>query len=166
MGNEFQTVYGWMIRTRATLLDFLGGLPWETLARPAPDVGRESVRGMLLHIAGCYRWWIEYFAGAKAPPSDTDEPVADLPAIQAEFAAVDRIVGSFAAERSASPDTPFTLEHPGLHAPFTTTARWLFTHTTTHEFHHKGQIVMLCRRFGHPPVETDLWEPSWGAGQG
>ncbi|MCP3027145.1 DinB family protein [Halobacillus sp. A5] len=36
---------------------------------------------------------------------------------------------------------------------------WLMTHTITHEFHHKGQIVSIARRLGYEPVDTDLVLP-------
>jgi uncharacterized damage-inducible protein DinB len=41
------------------------------------------------------------------------------------------------------------------------TPLWLFTHTITHEFHHKGQIVKVGRQLGYVPPDTDLIEPSW-----
>lgn len=33
----------------------------------------------------------------------------------------------------------------------------IFTHVTTHEFHHKGQIMPMCRQLGYPPPETDVY---------
>ncbi|MNL32837.1 DinB family protein [compost metagenome] len=32
----------------------------------------------------------------------------------------------------------------------------LFTHVTTHEYHHKGQILSLSRHLGYTPVDTDI----------
>jgi uncharacterized damage-inducible protein DinB len=29
-------------------------------------------------------------------------------------------------------------------------------HVTTHAFHHKGQMVAMCRALGHPAHDTDL----------
>jgi uncharacterized damage-inducible protein DinB len=29
-------------------------------------------------------------------------------------------------------------------------------HVLTHAFHHKGQIVSMCRRLGYPVSDTDL----------
>jgi uncharacterized damage-inducible protein DinB len=29
-------------------------------------------------------------------------------------------------------------------------------HVLTHAFHHKGQIVAMCRVLGHPAPDTDL----------
>ncbi|MFD1038385.1 DinB family protein [Virgibacillus byunsanensis] len=43
--------------------------------------------------------------------------------------------------------------------PIDFTILWLFTHTITHEFHHKGQIVKMGRLLGYNPPDTDLIEP-------
>ena len=43
--------------------------------------------------------------------------------------------------------------------PWSTTPLWLLTHTETHEFHHKGQIVAMARHLGYNPPDTDLQEP-------
>src|SRR5690606_39563811 len=32
----------------------------------------------------------------------------------------------------------------------------LFTHVTTHEFHHKGQILSLSRHLGYTPIDSDI----------
>lgn len=32
----------------------------------------------------------------------------------------------------------------------------LFTHVTTHEFHHKGQILTISRLHGYTPADTDV----------
>ncbi|MCU5378655.1 hypothetical protein OCA08_16075 [Bacillus cereus] len=40
--------------------------------------------------------------------------------------------------------------------PWSTTPLWLLTHTETHEFHHKGQIVSMARHLGYNPPDTDL----------
>ena len=37
-----------------------------------------------------------------------------------------------------------------------TTPLELFTHMLTHEFHHKGQIMSMCRLLGHTPPDTDV----------
>lgn len=36
------------------------------------------------------------------------------------------------------------------------TPRQLLTHSITHEFHHKGQIVAMLRLLGYIPKNTDI----------
>ncbi|EAO54139.1 hypothetical protein RBTH_08368 [Bacillus thuringiensis serovar israelensis ATCC 35646] len=38
--------------------------------------------------------------------------------------------------------------------PWSTTPLWLLTHTETHEFHHKGQIVSMARYLGYTPPDS------------
>lgn len=40
---------------------------------------------------------------------------------------------------------------------FKATPLMIFTHVTTHEFHHKGQIMSMCRQIGYAPPETDVY---------
>ncbi len=40
--------------------------------------------------------------------------------------------------------------------PLSITPLWLLTHTETHEFHHKGQIVSMARHLGYTPPNTIL----------
>ncbi|MFM9837313.1 MAG: DinB family protein [Cyclobacteriaceae bacterium] len=36
-----------------------------------------------------------------------------------------------------------------------TTPTELFTHVITHEFHHKGQVMMIARSLGYVPPDSD-----------
>jgi uncharacterized damage-inducible protein DinB len=36
------------------------------------------------------------------------------------------------------------------------TPAFILHHVLTHAFHHKGQIVAMCRVLGHPAPDTDL----------
>jgi len=38
----------------------------------------------------------------------------------------------------------------------TATPAHVIHHVLTHAFHHKGQIVSMCRMLGYPAPETDL----------
>lgn len=40
--------------------------------------------------------------------------------------------------------------------PWSTTPLWRLTHTETHEFHHKGQIVSMARHLGYEPPNADV----------
>ena len=75
------------------------------------------------------------------------------------FAQTDAMVEGFLSEFANSLDKPFTCPHPSFPDGLTVTSRWLFTHTVTHEFHHKGQITDICRHLGHPTPDTDLIIP-------
>ncbi|WP_342549959.1 DinB family protein [Paenibacillus sp. FSL P2-0089] len=39
------------------------------------------------------------------------------------------------------------------------TELWLFSHTITHEFHYRGQIVKMGRQLGYIPPKMNLAKP-------
>ncbi len=75
------------------------------------------------------------------------------------LAQTDAMVEGFLSEFANSLDTPLTRPHPSFPDGLTVTPCWLFTHTVTHEFHHKGQIIGICRHLGYPTPDTDLIIP-------
>ncbi|MEW6724052.1 MAG: DinB family protein [Bacillota bacterium] len=79
--------------------------------------------------------------------------------MQQAFADVDQLVESFLLETTDRHDAPRTIEVSWQPEPLRLTARWLMTHMTTHEFHHKGQVASIGRILGYPPPETDLALP-------
>jgi uncharacterized damage-inducible protein DinB len=157
--DEMRTVYGWVVETRAGLLSFLEGLLFDVVARELDDVGHGSMRGLLLHVAGCYRWWLHAYVNELPMPKRDDKSYPDMRSIRKAFSEVDAIADTFCDSWAGSSDATLSRRVPWGEKPLVVTPRWLFTHATTHEFHHKGQIVMLCRRLGHPPAETDLVVP-------
>ena len=52
----------------------------------------------------------------------------------------DRTIGEYFPDGDVAVRTPALVLH----------------HVLTHAFHHKGQIVAMCRTFGHPAPDTDL----------
>jgi uncharacterized damage-inducible protein DinB len=51
---------------------------------------------------------------------------------------------------------PISAKVPGRDIQLTVTALELLTHVTTHEYHHKGQVLTISRQLGYTPVDTDL----------
>jgi uncharacterized damage-inducible protein DinB len=110
-----------------------------------------------VHTADCYRFWLAETALGRSEADYDPKTCPDTPSLARLFGEVDRIVAGFIA---AYPG-PRLSERLALRVrwqakPSTTTPLWLLTHTITHEFHHKGQIVTMGRVLGYPPPETDL----------
>lgn len=152
-------MYAWVVQTRAVLHGFLAKVPWDTLSREVPTLGHGSVRNLLVHTASAYRWWLDAFVRGLEMPQMEGSQFRSLAAVQAEFAGIDGMVRRFLRDHDGSLDEPRRHPVPWEEKPFAATPRWLFTHTVTHEFHHKGQIVSIARQLGYPPIETDLVAP-------
>ena len=54
----------------------------------------------------------------------------------------------------SNPSNPIAYETRG--GKGITTPATIFADVTTHEFHHKGQILSISRHLGYVPVDTDI----------
>lgn len=84
----------------------------------------------------------------------------DMASVRRSFEEVDRLVGRFFDRYRDAGEARVTGRVGWQNEPLTVTPLWLFSHTVTHEFHHKGQVVTLGRRLGFPPADTDLVLPA------
>ncbi|WP_254901241.1 DinB family protein [Tuberibacillus sp. Marseille-P3662] len=88
------------------------------------------------------------------------ESVINVEDIRHVFKEVDLLVDEFLKTFQGQWDLSLTGPVPWQDEEESLTTLWLFTHTTTHEFHHKGQMVSMGRQLGYIPFDTDLIEPA------
>lgn len=148
--------YSLVQRPRSILFEFLQDVVGnDGLNRVFPEFGDKSIRGLLEHIAGCYSTWLGFHALRHSRAFFDHEPCTTMYLIRRLFALVDRTMDDFLESFKDKLDAPLTTEHdPGEW--ITATPLALFTHVITHEFHHKGQIVWMCRLLGYTPKDTDV----------
>lgn len=141
--------------SRKALFGFCGTLSHQHLLLEHSTFGRGgSVRNLLVHIANTYEFWI-IRNGLQRDITFTGYGACEtLDQIGALFARVDLAVNDFISKYAFSVLDPVSIEISG--AKRSIPALELFTHVITHEFHHKGQIVSLCRHMGYAPVDTDI----------
>jgi uncharacterized damage-inducible protein DinB len=142
-------------------LDYCESLPEEVFAGSRSDFGHGSIHGTLIHVAGCYRYWLAATALQLDMPEFRQSDYPTAAGIRRLFAgSVDPLVDAFLAEYGAN-GLGVDLEWKvGWRAePLRFSPLWVLTHMITHEFHHKGQIVAFGRILGYPPPETDLVLP-------
>lgn len=157
MAAELGHVYRWVRRSREVLLEYCASVPPADFTRALPEAGWTCMRDTLVHSADGYRWWMDGFALGGTRDTFHPEEFPDLPGVRAAFALVDDMVARFLDAFGDRLDevvgrTRAQPQNGGLRV----TPRYIFMHAITHEFHHKGQCVMLGRRLGHHPPETDL----------
>lgn len=159
-------VYGWVKLTREGLLAFCDSLSLSVYTAEREGFGWGSIRNTLIHVADCYRFWLAEKALGQDAAGYEAGKCPDVPAarrvLEAADAAVARFCDAFAGDAFFRPLSLKVRWQPG---PMVVTPLWLLTHTVTHEFHHKGQIVAFGRLWGHPAPETDLALPPWPAGE-
>jgi uncharacterized damage-inducible protein DinB len=141
--------------SRQVLFDFCTTIQPGDLFRSSPGVGNGgSIRNLLVHICNSYFGWISRFAFNEPFDKRAFESITNLEECAQYFADADVLVGRFLDVFES--DYMQTLNGRLANRDFSTTALRLFMHVTTHEFHHKGQILALSRMWGYTPVDTDV----------
>ncbi len=148
--------------TRETLFSFF----WKKsrqkkLHSTVPNFGNGSIIKTHIHVADCYRYWLGSFAFKQKRAdfsfaSDDEIEHADVEKVRARFKLVDKTVQRFLEEYNDRWLENIANEVKWQKEPWSITPLWLLTHTETHEFHHKGQIVSMARHLGYTPPNTDL----------
>jgi uncharacterized damage-inducible protein DinB len=139
--------------TRGIVFNFLAAQVGGDLNTPVAAFDNKTIRELLEHSAYCYYNWLACFAMGKpplaGPQGTTLDDVGQL------YFYVDDTVATFLETFHGKMESPITGKHDTM-GQLTTTPLAVFTHVLTHEFHHKGQIMSMCRLLGCPPPDTDV----------
>ena len=141
--------------SRQVVLDFIEQEVGEGLNTPIPAFGGNTIRYFLVHNADCYLNWLAYFALKHPRKTIDNQDFVSVELIRELYSRADEIVAIFLENFDAKLEVPVS----GIHnraGEVSVTPLQLFTHVTTHEFHHKGQIMTMCRLLGHTPPDTDV----------
>jgi len=115
-----------------------------------------SVRDTLVHIFGAQWIWLERFHGrtpAGLPPPET---YADLAAVRARGAEVQRDLLNYVNGLSAA-DLARDFEYRNFKGGIFQNPRWqILQQLANHGTYHRGQVTTLLRQLGAKPATTDL----------
>lgn len=141
---------------RAALLDYCTGLAPAHFVAPVAEFNQSSMRDLLVHVADSYRIWLGRVAlGRPATPRPPAE-VPDVAALRQAFDEVDALVLEFQQRFDSQWLTAQEFYVRRQPEPLTLTPLHILTHVTTHEFHHKGQVLSMSRLLGYTPADTDV----------
>jgi len=141
--------------SRNLLFNFLSDrLGDEEVNKPFADYADKSICDLLVHSADCYFHWLAYLA-LRRPWGSLPARGTTLTGVREVYRQVDDIMTLFLDHFAEAMDVPFEGVFDD-HWRVRVTPAELFTHVTTHEFHHKGQIVLLSRLLGQVPPDTDV----------
>ncbi|HEX4065324.1 MAG TPA: DinB family protein [Acidobacteriaceae bacterium] len=145
----------WTHLSLTLLFDHLATLPAAVYAKEIPGFGYPSLRGQVIHLLGCEARWISRLQGSSSGSWDSTRwpQVSDARNLQRDVRqkTLDYLSGLTNQQLNANA----TLRFPDGDTAERTPALVLH-HVFTHAFHHKGQIVAMCRILGHPAPDTDL----------
>ncbi|MCM3627677.1 DinB family protein [Paenibacillus glycanilyticus] len=152
-----QQQYNWIRSARQDMLAFLEELPLQILHQPVPQFGRGTIIRTHLHVVDCYRYWLESFAFRRLNDhwDVSVHETADVKFVHKRFAEVDELVQRFLYEFDDRWSEPIEQDQSWQGYLKEPTPLLLLTHTESHEFHHRGQIVTMARHLGYPPPADD-----------
>lgn len=158
--ESITTLYQWVHDTREVLFAYCETLPPGVYTEAHPGFAGKSIRDLHVHVAGCYTSWLGSVGLEEGHARLRPEDHPDVAAVRRSFAVADTLVERLAERFAGQLDARLQRKVRWQEAPVSVTPLWLLSHTITHEFHHKGQIVSLGRQLGHPVgVDTDLALP-------
>ena len=135
------------------MLGFIENEAGTQLTTPIKEFNNSTMGYLLVHIANTYKHWSANFPMNKGMPYTDENSVSDIATIHQLFAEADDLVMDFLNHFNDPYLTVTNKVRSGK--TVTVTILELFTHMITHEFHHKGQIMTMCRLLGHVPPDTD-----------
>lgn len=141
---------------RAALLDYCAKLAPTHFVAPVAELQQRSMRDLLVHTANSYHIWLGRVALGRPDATPPPAEVPGVAALRQLFGEVDKLVLDFWQHFDAEWLVARDFYVRRQLEPLLLTPLQIFTHVTTHEFHHKGQVLTMSRLLGYEPVDTDI----------
>ncbi|MEY9094975.1 DinB family protein [Paenibacillus sp. RC84] len=155
--DVLKSQYELIQRTRESLFRYCETFSPTDYVKEVETLGGVSVRSLHAHIADCYRVWLGSRALGKSLPKIKPDSVDNVQEMREVFKKTDALVHEFLNEFKNKWDP--TVQASWQSDSVELTELWLFTHTVTHEFHHRGQILKMGRQLGYIPPKMNLVKP-------
>ncbi len=147
--------HSWTHASLGLLFDHLDALPASDYAKELPGFGYPSIHAQVVHLLGCEVRWVSRLRALPVGPWDPARwpTIPDARALQAEARSqtLDYLSGLTGQQLNTNAELRFSDGDIAFRTP-----ALVLHHVFTHAFHHKGQIVAMCRLLGHPAPDTDL----------
>ena len=148
-------LHSWTHSSLTLVLDHLATIPEGDYAKEVSGFGFPTLRAQILHIFNCEGFWIHTLQGARFENEEAGAwpSVADARVLQHRVSTntLTYLSGLTEAQLNADTELHFSDGDKAICTP-----ALVLHHIFTHAFHHKGQIVAMCRVLGHPSPDTDL----------
>ena len=147
--------HGWTHASLNLVLDHLSTIPANNYVKEIPSFGFRTLREQAIHIFNCEGFWIHTLQGLRFVNRKPEEcpAVADARLLQREVIQRTDAYLSNLTDQQLNADLELHFSDGDLAVR---TPALVLHHVLTHAFHHKGQIVAMCRALGHPARDTDL----------
>jgi uncharacterized damage-inducible protein DinB len=151
LAQQYQLVVG----SRKVVMEFCHKLDDKVFVK-LNSFNNKSISDLLVHVTHVYTFWLGKFSLKKDVVFADPDKINSLKSLQQLYENVNDLVAEFlkfinqtpVSEIEGEAGTPVRII---ARSPFE-----IFTHTITHEFHHKGQILIMGRQLGVVPPDTDI----------
>ncbi|MBY0203706.1 DinB family protein [Paenibacillus cucumis (ex Kampfer et al. 2016)] len=152
--NILTNQYEMIKRTRESLFQMCETMSPAAYSQTIDGLGGESIRNLHVHVSDCYRVWLGVRGLGQSIPKLKPESIRDVQEMRALFEKTDLLVDEFLHHFKDNWDADIQASWMSETAELS--ELWLFTHCTTHEFHHRGQITKIARMLGTIPSKMNL----------
>jgi uncharacterized damage-inducible protein DinB len=147
--------HSWTHASLSLLFGHLATLSGSDYTKELSGFGYPSVHAQVIHILGCEARWVRRLQ--VRPVGDWDPArwpsIPDARSLQRDVTT--QTLAYFSGLTNHELNANTTLHFPDGSSAIRTPALVLH-HVLTHAFHHKGQIVAMCRILSQPAPDTDL----------
>jgi len=153
--DGIRKLHGWTHLCLNVALDHLETLPESAYVKQVPNFGFPTLREQVIHVFNCEGFWVHVLQGhAWVDRRSLECPaISDARRLEREVTTHTRAFFSSLSDENLNADRE--LHFPDGDVAVRTPAL-VIHHFLTHAFHHKGQIVAMCRALGYPAPDTDL----------
>jgi uncharacterized damage-inducible protein DinB len=148
----FLSQYASIESSRKVVFDFCKSFKSGDYIKPITFNGK-SIAQLHVHVANTYLSWLVIAAQRKEVERFRDEDYTNVEAMEKLYQHVNTIVYEYVTIMDNQRGKSLTYQN--TERTIHTTSTELFTHVITHEFHHKGQMMMLARSPGYVPPDSD-----------
>jgi uncharacterized damage-inducible protein DinB len=147
--------HGWTHASLDLVLDHLATMSTNDYVRQVSGFGFPTLRDQAIHIVNCEGFWVHTLQGLRYGNRTVEEcpALADVRLLQKEVSRSTHAYLSTLTDEQLNANAELHFSDGDV---FVRTPAFILHHVLTHTFHHKGQIVAMCRLLGHPAPFTDL----------
>jgi uncharacterized damage-inducible protein DinB len=153
--NGVGKFHGWTHASLNLVLDHLSIIPANDYVTELSGFGFRTLREQAIHIFNCEGFWVHTLQGLRYADRTPEEcpAVADVRLLQKQVSQLTHayLLNLTDQQLNADAELHFSDGDVAVRTP-----ALVLHHVLTHAFHHKGQIVAMCRALGHPAPDTDL----------
>lgn len=151
LAQQYQLVTG----SRNVVMEFCHKLDDKVFVK-VNSFNNKSISDLLVHVTHVYTFWLGKFSLKKEVVFADPDKINSLAKLQHLFEDVNNLASEFLKYADQTSIREISGEAGTPPQRITRSPFEIFTHVITHEFHHKGQILIMGRQLGFVPPDTDI----------